>query len=97
MEKSLIFRAITASASPFLGLFGTVWGVMSAFLGIGYKGSAELSVMGIAEALVTTAAGLAIAIPALISCNQNGQAVHGEYIGKTTGHCSHFILRLKIL
>lgn len=71
LEKSLIFLATTASASPFLGLFGTVWGVMSAFLSIGYKGSAELSVVGpgIAEALVTTAAGLAVAVPALIAYN----------------------------
>lgn len=71
LEKSLIFLATTASASPFLGLFGTVWGVMSAFLNIGYKGSAELSVVGpgIAEALVTTAAGLAVAVPALIAYN----------------------------
>jgi biopolymer transport protein TolQ len=71
LEKSLIFLATTGSISPFLGLLGTVWGVMSAFLSIGFTGSADLSVVapGIAEALVTTIAGLAAAIPAVVSYN----------------------------
>lgn len=71
LEESLIFLATTASASPFLGLFGTVWGVMNAFLSFGPKEFSELSIVGpgIAEALVTTAAGLAVAIPALIAYN----------------------------
>ncbi len=71
LEKSLVFLATTGSVSPFFGLFGTVWGVMSAFLAIGFTGSADLSVVapGIAEALITTAAGLAAAIPAVMAYN----------------------------
>jgi len=71
LEKSLVFLATTGSVSPFFGLFGTVWGVMSAFLAIGFTGSADLSVVapGIAEALITTVAGLGVAIPAVIGYN----------------------------
>ena len=71
MERYLPFLATTASASPFVGLFGTVWGVMAAFHGIGREGSAGLAVVapGISEALVATAAGLAAAIPAVIAYN----------------------------
>jgi biopolymer transport protein TolQ len=71
LERSLGFLATTASVSPFIGLFGTVWGIMNAFLGIGTAGSASLQsyAPGIAEALVATAAGLAAAIPAVIAYN----------------------------
>jgi len=71
LEKNLSFLATTGSVSPFFGLFGTVWGVMSSFLSIGATGSADLSVVapGIAEALITTLAGLAAAIPAVIAYN----------------------------
>ncbi|MFQ5822951.1 MAG: MotA/TolQ/ExbB proton channel family protein [bacterium] len=71
LEKYLVFLATTGSVSPFFGLFGTVWGVMSAFMAIGYTGSADLSVVapGIAEALITTVAGLGAAIPAVIAYN----------------------------
>lgn len=71
LEKYLVFLATTGSVSPFFGLFGTVWGVMSAFIAIGYTGSADLSVVapGIAEALITTVAGLGAAIPAVIAYN----------------------------
>lgn len=71
MEKRLIILSTTVSVSPFLGLLGTVWGIMNAFLSIGLTGSADLAAVGpgIAEALVTTAAGLAVAIPALIAYN----------------------------
>lgn len=71
LEKNLTFLATTGSVSPFFGLFGTVWGVMSAFLAIGFTGSADLSVVapGIAEALITTVAGLGAAIPAVIAYN----------------------------
>lgn len=71
LEKHLVFLATTGSVSPFFGLFGTVWGVMSAFMAIGYTGSADLSVVapGIAEALITTVAGLGAAIPAVIAYN----------------------------
>lgn len=71
MQRYLPFLATTASSSPFIGLFGTVWGIMEAFRGIGQQGSASLAVVapGIAEALITTAAGLGAAIPAVIAYN----------------------------
>jgi len=66
------FLATTAAATPFIGLFGTVWGIMIAFNDIGSTGSASIVAVapGIAEALVNTAAGLVAAIPALIGYNQ---------------------------
>ncbi len=69
--RYLSFLATTGSTTPFIGLFGTVWGIMNAFRGIGEAGSAALVVVapGIAEALVTTAFGLAAAIPAVIGYN----------------------------
>ena len=69
--RSLPFLATTGSATPFIGLFGTVWGIMSSFQDIGVRGSASLAVVapGISEALVATAAGLAVAIPAVIFYN----------------------------
>jgi biopolymer transport protein TolQ len=71
LERYLPFLATTASATPFIGLFGTVFGIMSAFHGIGAQGSASLAVVapGISEALVATAAGLGAAIPAVIAYN----------------------------
>lgn len=71
LERYLVFLATTGSVSPFFGLFGTVWGVMSAFMAIGFTGSADLGVVapGIAEALITTVAGLGAAIPAVIAYN----------------------------
>lgn len=71
LETSLGFLATTGSASPFIGLFGTVWGIMDTFKGIGARGSATLAVVapGISEALIATAAGLAAAIPAVIFYN----------------------------
>jgi biopolymer transport protein TolQ len=71
LERYLHFLATTGSTTPFIGLFGTVWGIMNAFTGIGTSGSASLAVVapGIAEALVTTAMGLAAAIPAVIAYN----------------------------
>jgi biopolymer transport protein TolQ len=71
LERLLPFLATTGSATPFIGLFGTVWGVMNAFHGIGLRGSATLATVapGISEALIATAAGLAAAIPAVIAYN----------------------------
>ncbi|MBA3070769.1 MAG: hypothetical protein FP829_01110 [Nitrospirae bacterium] len=71
LEKYLSFLATTGSTTPFIGLFGTVWGIMNSFRGIGVAGSASLAVVapGIAEALIATAAGLAAAIPAVIAYN----------------------------
>jgi biopolymer transport protein TolQ len=71
LEKYLTFLATTGSTAPFIGLFGTVWGIMTAFKGIGETGSASLSVVapGIAEALIATAIGLVAAIPAVMGYN----------------------------
>ncbi|MDH4233338.1 MAG: MotA/TolQ/ExbB proton channel family protein, partial [Nitrospirota bacterium] len=71
LEKYLNFLATTGSTSPFIGLFGTVWGIMNSFHGIGAAGSASLAIVapGIAEALIATAVGLAAAIPAVIAYN----------------------------
>ncbi|MFQ5912490.1 MAG: protein TolQ [Nitrospinota bacterium] len=71
LEKALTFLATTGGATPFIGLFGTVWGIMNAFRGIGRAGAASLAVVapGISEALVATAVGLAAAIPAVIAYN----------------------------
>ncbi len=71
LEYYVPFLATTASAAPFIGLFGTVWGILNAFFKIGSAGSSSLAVVGphIAEALIATAAGLAAAIPAYIFYN----------------------------
>jgi biopolymer transport protein TolQ len=71
LERALPFLATTGSTTPFIGLFGTVWGVMDAFRGIALKGSAHIGAVapGISEALIATAAGLAAAIPAVIAYN----------------------------
>ncbi len=71
LESRLIFLATTGSVGPFVGLFGTVWGIMSSFQKIGQTGSASLAVVapGIAEALIATGVGLAAAIPATIAYN----------------------------
>lgn len=70
-EKGMSWLATTASVSPFIGLFGTVWGIIDAFAGLGDAGSATLRAVapGISEALFTTAAGLFTAIPAVIFYN----------------------------
>ena len=71
LESSLTFLATTGSTAPFIGLFGTVWGIMTSFHGIGLKGSASLAVVapGISEALIATAIGLVAAIPAVVAYN----------------------------
>jgi biopolymer transport protein TolQ len=71
MTRMVPFLATTGNTTPFIGLFGTVWGIMNSFHGIGLKGSASLAVVapGISEALIATAAGLAVAIPAVIAFN----------------------------
>ncbi len=71
LSHSLTFLATTGNIAPFVGLFGTVVGIMNAFRGIGLQGSASLATVapGISEALVATAAGLAAAIPAVIAYN----------------------------
>jgi len=77
MNQLVSFLATTGSSTPFIGLFGTVWGIMNSFHGIGLRGSASLAVVapGISEALVATAAGLAAAIPAVIAYNFFNQKI----------------------
>ena len=79
LERRVPFLATTASITPFIGLFGTVWGIMTSFQGIGAAGSSSLGVVapGIAEALVATAAGLFAAIPAVYFYNLLTQRVKG--------------------
>jgi len=77
LERRITFLATTAAIAPFIGLFGTVWGIIGAFQGIAQTGSTSLGAVapGIAEALVTTAAGLAAAIPAVYFYNLLTQRV----------------------
>ncbi|MFZ1919824.1 MAG: MotA/TolQ/ExbB proton channel family protein [Terriglobales bacterium] len=71
LERNVPWLAITGAVTPFIGLFGTVWGIIDAFHGLGAAGAATLRAVapGISEALITTAAGLAAAIPAVIAYN----------------------------
>ena len=88
LESYLIFLATTGSTAPFIGLLGTVWGIMDAFRSIGSAGSASLVVVApaIAEALVTTAAGLAAAIPAVMAYN-----FFVNWVRKLTGATETFL------
>ncbi|HEY1462463.1 MAG TPA: MotA/TolQ/ExbB proton channel family protein [Terriglobales bacterium] len=76
-ERNLPWLAITAAVTPFIGLFGTVWGIIDAFHGLGDAGAATLRAVapGISEALITTAAGLAAAIPAVVAYNLIGSSI----------------------
>jgi biopolymer transport protein TolQ len=77
MTQTVPFLATTGNTAPFIGLFGTVWGIMNSFHGIGLRGSASLAVVapGISEALIATAAGLAAAIPSVIAFNYFTQKI----------------------
>ncbi len=77
LERNMPWLAITAAVTPFVGLFGTVWGIIDAFHGLGTAGAATLRAVapGISEALITTAAGLAAAIPAVIAYNLIGSSI----------------------
>lgn len=77
LERGVSFLATTGNTAPFIGLFGTVWGIMQSFRGIGLKGSANLAVVapGISEALIATAAGLVAAIPAVVAFNHFTQKI----------------------
>jgi biopolymer transport protein TolQ len=76
-ERNLPWLAITGAVTPFVGLFGTVWGIIDAFHGLGTSGEATLRAVapGISEALITTAGGLAVAIPAVIAYNLIGGSI----------------------
>src|SRR5215469_1472462 len=77
LEHNLPWLATTGAVTPFVGLFGTVWGIIDAFQGLGNAGAATLRAVapGISEALITTAAGLFTAIPAVIAYNQYMQQI----------------------
>lgn len=79
LEKRVPFLATTGSAAPFIGLFGTVWGIMNSFLNIGATGATNLAVVapGISEALIATAVGLFAAIPAVIGYNYCVSQIRG--------------------
>ena len=86
LHSHLIVLATTGATAPFIGLLGTVWGIMDAFRGIGATGSASLAVVApaIAEALITTAAGLAVAIPAVMAYN-----FYVNWVGRMTVELDH--------
>jgi len=77
LERGLTFLATTASTAPFIGLFGTVWGIMNSFLGLSTTTSSSIQAVapGIAEALIATAVGLAAAIPAVVMYNRFARQV----------------------
>jgi biopolymer transport protein TolQ len=79
LSRFLPFLATTAAATPFIGLFGTVWGIMESFMTIGSTGSTSITAVapGISEALINTAAGLFAAIPALLAYNHFVQTLRG--------------------
>ncbi|SPF38558.1 MotA/TolQ/ExbB proton channel [Syntrophobacter sp. SbD1] len=79
LERFLPLLATTGSTAPFIGLFGTVWGIMTSFQQIGIKGAANLAVVapGISEALIATAIGLGAAIPAVVAYNHFSNKIRG--------------------
>lgn len=94
LENLLPFLATTGSAAPFIGLFGTVWGIMDAFLSIAAKGQAELGEVSqpIAEALVTTALALASAVPAVVAYNYFQRRI--KVIGAETQNFSNDFMNI---
>ena len=92
LEKNLPYLAIIASVAPFVGLFGTVWGIMTSFDGIAKSGSASLASVapGISEALVATAFGLAAAIPALVGYNLFNGRLRSQMMS-VDGFCADFL------
>jgi len=98
LEKGMSSLATIASVSPFIGLFGTVWGVMDAFAGLGEAGAASLRAVapGIAEALVTTAAGLFAAIPALIAYNHCLHGIRG-LASRMSDFAAEFVAKIETI
>jgi biopolymer transport protein TolQ len=96
MEKWMPWLATTGSVTPFIGLFGTVWGVMDAFEGLGTAGAASLRAVapGIAEALIATAAGLFTAIPAVIAYNHFLHEIK-EFAGRMNNFASEFTAQIE--
>jgi biopolymer transport protein TolQ len=98
MEKWMSWLATTGTVSPFIGLFGTVWGVIDAFAGLGDAGTASLRAVapGIAEALVTTAAGLFAAIPAVIAYNHFLSKIRG-LASRMDSFSAEFVAKIETL
>jgi biopolymer transport protein TolQ len=98
LEKWMSWLATTGSVSPFIGLFGTVWGVMDAFAGLGDAGTASLRAVapGIAEALITTAAGLFAAIPAVVAYNHYLSGIRG-LAARMDGFASEFVAKIETI
>jgi biopolymer transport protein TolQ len=96
LEKQVVFLASTSSAAPFMGLLGTVVGIMDSFWSIGERGSASLAVVapGIAEALLATIVGLGAAIPAVIAYNWANNNIKRQY-DRSAGFILQFISRAK--
>jgi biopolymer transport protein TolQ len=96
LERNLPWLAITAAVTPFVGLFGTVWGIIDAFHGLGTAGAATLRAVapGISEALITTAAGLAAAIPAVVAYNLIGASIR-ELASRSDDFASEFLNALE--
>ncbi len=96
LEKQVVFLATSASAAPFMGLLGTVVGIMDSFWSIGARGSASLAIVapGIAEALLATIVGLGTAIPAVIAFNWANNKT--KYINdRSTGFILEFLVRAR--
>jgi len=96
LSQTTTFLATTANTAPFLGLLGTIWGVMVAFMDIGLTGSASLAVVapGIAEALIATIVGLAAAIPAVVGYNYAGSQLR-KFDTVMAGFGTEFLTALK--
>jgi len=94
LEKALTFLGTTASTTPFIGLFGTVWGIMNAFRGLSATHSSSIQAVapGIAEALIATAAGLAAAIPAVMAYNHFVQRI--KVLASEMDNFSHEFLNI---
>jgi len=94
LERRLSFLATTANTAPFIGLFGTVWGIMDSFREIGLRGTTSLAVVapGISEALITTALGLFAAIPAVLAYNALSNRLKG--VSLKLEYASTYIINL---
>ncbi len=97
LEKGLPFLATVASSAPFIGLLGTVWGIMNSFQNIGATNNTSLAVVapGIAEALLATAIGLFAAIPAVIAYNRLSSSL-GRYSARLEAFCDEFLAAMQI-
>ena len=91
LERYMIFLASAGSTAPFIGLFGTVWGIMNSFQAIAVSKNTNLAVVapGIAEALMATALGLVVAIPAVVAYNKFNNDL-GRYAARLDGFTSEF-------